>query len=703
MDGYRLMGFALKSRDPLEMSLETQREVIERFVRESGYSSQGAIAEDMTFRQWCEDLAEKGLMIENRPFSLRGNDALEELYDEIPTTLDEAKGFFFALMKAAQIGATVWEILAQIYIALKFGPLTSGMFLPDQATAAFKSENRFMRMVRTMPESIYHKFIYQVDHESGKDKRTGEGNVLTRKMGNSLFLFLWTSGKVSTESRPMDILGLDEVQGMTLEQIGKVKERISASMLKMLLLLSTANLPDLDIDFYYKRGTQKVFFTKCEACGGENDLSDPDKNFPGCIAYNTGQVDGGAPLNEYVYVCPDCGHYIPNTMHGRFVEQNPGADYRSMLFPQTISSTVTAREMITDWKMAVTGDQKKNYYNRKLARAYVDQDQVPVKMEHCDLCVQEGIRAGVKWEQSGRDTYMGIDQMGGFHAVIIKKRLSDGRQAVIHAEAIFSDDPWEKSGKLMNQYGVAVCVLEHLPNWDNAKAFANKFPGRVFIVTSYGEDQILWADTVSRSDRKTGDEERSRYTCSINQYKAMQTSLFRVKNQVCLFPKPEEKEQDVIDKGERKRIVLLRDWVFMHFTKTALIVETADDRAKTAAAKQRSKARDSRAYVAKLGVDPHFSYANMLCDVAWARSHGTSTFWFPEKSEQEKVMDKVQKNMPGLPPNIVQQMERPPAGDVCGVCEAFDKDASRCKERDLRVKADDPGCMFFIRDEYADG
>jgi hypothetical protein len=52
--------------------------------------------------------------------------------------------------------------------------------------------------------------------------------------------------------------------------------------------------------------------------------------------------------------------------------------------------------------------------------------------------------------------------------------------------------------------------------------------------------------------------------------------------------------------------------------------------------------------VKKIGIDLHFSYANLLCDVAWARAHGTNIFVIPEAPER-KVTDGVGPpvNMPG--------------------------------------------------------
>ena len=665
-------------------------------VYRAGYQGPGDFPEDMTFRQWCDDLAAKGLKIDGKPFSLEDRPALIPLYDAIPTTREEAKDVTLAVMKATQLGLTVWEILANIYMGLKWAPVTIGMFLPDQATAAYKSEHRFMRIVRSSRD-LLRKLTYRTNEE-GKEEKIGEGNVLTRVMGESLLLFLWTSGKVSTESRPMDIVTLDEVQEMTLEQIDKVQFRLGDSFIRLMLLLSTANMPDLDIDFWYKGGTQEVWHTRCPHCDALSDLSDPAGIFPAkSIGYNAGDIKE-APLNEYVWTCPECGGWIEDPQQGELIVTNPDALYRSFLLPRTISPRLTPRKMMELWSRAKTGDQKKSFYNRVLARPYINANQIPVTMALCMACVEEGTRAGVVWKTKARNTYMGIDQMGGFHAIIIKERLPDGRQATIHVEAVFIDptpddpdaSPWRRSAELMQQYGVAMCVVEQLPNVDAARSFCNRFPGRAFMAT-YAElkdDHMVWGDTVSRSDRKTDYSDRSRYTVTLNQYKCMQTSLFRIKDRHCLFPNPDLLEQDVVEDGVTKRIPILRDWVFHHFTKIALVVE------------ENEETRKLRPKVLKIGIDPHFSYANMLCDVAWARAHGTSTFFFPEQTQQEKAVDKVQQNMPGLPAHVAEQMATVPEGEVCGRCEACDQDTLRCRERGLIVKATDPGCMFFIADPY---
>ena len=645
---------------------------ISNFVVEAGYSKGGSIPEEMGFRDWCEELGRKGLKIDRKPFRLDNRPSLLPIYDAIPTTRAEAARRILTVQKATQLGLTVWEVLADLYMASKWGPVNIGMFMPDQATASFKSEHRFMPIVRSSPD-LYRDLTHRMEEDETLT-RIGEGNILTRAYRNSLLMFLWTSGKVSTESRPMDVVSLDEVQGMALDQIDKVMARTGDSEVAFTLLLSTAHLPELDINFWYKLGSQEVWHTECESCGALSDLSDPGEIFP---AKSIVHRDG-----EYRWCCPVCQETIADAQRGRYIVQNPGADpkHRSFLLPRTISPRITPGEMFEKYQRARTGDQRKSFFNRTLARPYIDPEQLPVTMSHCLACVEEGRRAGLKWETSGRETVMGIDQMGGWNAVIIKRRLPDGRQAVCHVEAIFDDDPFARCSELMRQFGVAVCVVEQLPNVNDARRFTNRHPGRVYMATSYKVDEmIVWGDDITRSDRKTAEEDRERYAVKINQYKAMQVALYRIRDRFCLFPDPALLEQQVLEEGVAKRIPIVTDWVFDHFTKTAIVVE------------QNEEERRPRARVLKIGIDPHYSFANMLCDVAWARNYGAGSFIMPDLKTPTAVSD-IQAQMPGLPDSVAAMMA-PPAPGTCGACRSFDN--GQCIERGFGVSERDPSCMLY--------
>jgi len=634
-----------------------------------------AIPDDMSFREWCEQLGRDGLKVDSFPFTLENRPSMWFIYDLVPTTIEEAREKVVVIMKCAQVGFTVMEMLACIYMALKFEPCKIGMFLPVRDLAAAKSTVRFMPIVRTVP--VAYERLVEEDASGGKQRKKGEGNVMIRQMGASNFYFLWTSGKATTESMPMDVLSFDEVQEMAIADMEKTRERLSASRIKFTLMGSTANWPDSDIHWWYKRGTQHQFHTRCPHCGESTVL---DEHFPQCIGYDDERSD-------YRYRCAHCSGWIDDPQAGEWIAKNPEARILSVHYPQFLSPTISPREIIESYHNA---DDMKNFFNRKLGKPYTDPSQVPVNLEMLNECARFGMAAGLVWKSRAKDTFMGIDQMGAFNVAIIKERMPDGRQAVVHLEYIYSDDPFARCDELMDLYGVQVCVVETLPNYNDAKRFAQRHLGRVFLA-HYGDikDEMLrWGDAprLDTSERRTDEEERDRYSVKLDQYKCMQVAMARFVKKLCLFPDPEGLVQEVLEKGMRKTIAVCKEYAFFHFTRTALVAEKDEEEKKF------------RRRVVKVGIDPHTSYANMLCDVAWARAHGTGTFILPQAPEAAPHIAAGATHravtVGPLGAKLAELMALPD-GDVCGRCSAFDPETSMCGEREVKVRATSPGCFMF--------
>ena len=660
-----------------------------RLEAHTGYKvAKEVIPDDMTFRQWCEKLGRDGLIVDGHKFTLDNRPSMHFIYDLVPTTIEEAREKVVVIMKCAQVGFTVMEMLACIYMALKFEPCKIGMYLPVKDLASAKSTIRFMPIVRTVPMA-YNRLVEET--VDGVSRNKGEGNVMIRQMGASNFYFLWTSGKATTESMPMDVLSFDEVQEMAIADMEKTRERLSASRIKFTLMGSTANWPDSDIHWWYKKGTAHQFHTHCPHCGESSVL---EEHFPTCIRYDDDRRD-------YRYVCPKCDGWIDDSQKGEWIARNPDARILSVHYPQTLSPTISPREIIESYHNA---DDMKNFFNRKLGKPYTDPSQVPVNLEMLNACAEAGKAAGLRWKDRAKHTFMGLDQMGSFIVAVIKERMPDGRQAVVHLEYIYikptkedpDASPWRRCDELMSQYGVDVCVVETLPNYDSAKSFARRHHGKVFLAgyADLKDDMLRWGDapTLDASDRRTDEDARDRFTVTLDQYKCMQVAMSRFVRKVCLFPDPAELVQDVLEKGMTRRAAVCKEYAFFHFTRTALVAEQDEEQKKF---KRR---------VVKVGIDPHTSYANMLCDVAWARSHGTSTFILPPEKEAAPHIVAGSKakavSVGPLGSRLAELMALPP-GEICGRCSAFDVERRKCQVLDLLTRADMPGCSMFVRAEEA--
>ena len=664
--------------------------VIARLEAMTGFSvnKREVIPSDMGFLEWCEKLGREGLKVDGHPFRLDNRKSLHEIYRQIPSTIEEAFGRTLVLQKGSQMGLTVYELLSDIYMAIKFAPCKVLMYLPDRSMASYKSSERFMPIVRTMPE--VHEMI-------GAEGTSGDGNKLTRVMPSigSNFLFLWTSGREggATESYPGDVLSIDECQGMTLEQIDRISERLSASRIKFKLVLSTPLWPEMDINAWYLLGDQRKFHTRC-GCHGGVVLTDVflqaaltgNGKIP--ITYNSGQYEG-AP-EDFVYYCPECKQYIPDPQEGEWIANNPTAKIISYHMSQILSPTVTARELIEAWGRSDSADRKQNFFCRKLGTPYSDPSQIPVNMEMLRQCVEEGLRLGVKWKKRAQHCVAGVDQMGSFSCVTVAERLPNGKMAVIHVEAIYAMDPWARLDEIMADYGVQICVVEQLPNIDSARQFAKRHEGKVFLITSYGdlEDLVVWGDTAfSKAEFKVAQEYRDRHTVRADQYRVMSWAFARLAEKYIVFPDPNLLIQEIRDAGVSKNAPVLHDMVFLHYTKTGLIIETDDEQRKT------------KRKVIKLTLDPHFSFSLMALCIGWFRAHGTTTFLLPEEPGKDPNVTKAERmNVPGLPKQIIALVQDLPPGEVCGKCHNYPFDAGTqgmCGERGFVVEAKDPGCPMF--------
>jgi len=674
--------------------------LISKLEEKTGYRvAKVGIEAGVTFRDWCEELGRKGMKVDGKPFKLDDRPAMAWIYDQVPSTEDEAYRLVLVLMKCAQVGFTVMEMLACIYLGLRFGPAIVGMFLPDMNLAGLKSTERFMPIVRSTPS--VHELMTQ-DAPDGSGRKQGEGNVNRRRIGEALFVFSWTSGRATTESVPMDVLSFDEVQEMTLEQMEKTIERLSASPLRFVLMGSTANWPDADIHHWYKRGSRRRFHTRCRTCCVAEPI---DEYFPQCFKFDEA-------TGVHRYTCR-AGHVIDDPQDGEWIAENPDADppvnldipkkdrplrIRSIHFPQMLSPTISPTEIWDAYRFA---ESMKNFFNRKLGKPYLDPSQVPVTLEHLREAERQGIAMGLQWESRGKGCFMGIDQMGNFNVVVIKRRLDDGRQALVHAELVYDADPFQRCSALMEAFGVYACVVEINPNYNDAKRFANRHPGRVFICDSFGkvaEGMIQWGDAMKldTSERRTSEDARDRYTLRMDQFKCMQVSMARFTHTdprtgapapLCLFPDAQGLVQDVVESGARQQKPVL-PIAWHHFTKTALVSEKDDETNKY------------KRVVKKIGIDPHFSYANMLCDVAWARAHGTTLFIMPEESSTMSAKldnDMARLDLSKVPSahaaRVVEIMTAPTVTGTCGTCTAYMD--GQCTERGFNVAARDTACDLY--------
>ena len=495
-----------------------------------------------------------------------------------------------------------------------------------------------------------------------------EGNVMTRHLAGSTLYFMWTGINITsntqrttmrTESTPLDLLVFDEVQGMTSSQIEKTKERMSASLLRASGMVSTARWPEADIHEHFLRTNQQYWHSDCR-CPDGVVLSE---EWPNCI----GQSDG-----RIFYLCPRCETEITDPQKGRYIAHADSIKRgNGFHFAQTLSRRISPASV---WQAWLESTDKQNFYNRKLGKPYSNPDEIPISLE---LLKRKAFNPDLSWANAGGENYMGVDHMGALSVVVVKQKAADGER-IIHLEWIEDLDPFKRTGQLMDEFNVRYCALENEPNYNEAFRFAKDFPGRVFVVEYSGGqiagEMLRWADR-SKQDpeaiRKTSDEARMQWSVRCDQYKFMSFSLGKIKDGVLRMPDPYAKPlmRDRLIKGHMVPSNIAELFT-SHLTKVALR-SIRDD-----------KQNKFKNLVEKVGSeDPHFTYANMCCDVAIARAYGTTRILTSEigremdkKEAQEATQDVYLKQIREAIPQV-GQIEQ----EVCGNCVNFKptKDGTR--------------------------
>jgi hypothetical protein len=516
------------------------------------------------------------------------------------------------LMTCSQYGKTVYLINRILHEAIKHWGEWLGYYFPDYLLAGEFSKNRFRTTVNGIPQ--LREYLGQEISETGR-KET-QDNVRARRFGMSIIYFLSVCGKTATEGFPMFGIFFDEVRRMMLTDIAKAEQRVTGRLNPIDLKASTAGTPDCDIDFYYQQSTQNEWISRCNCPDGVN----LPRSFPDCLGKSNGTTPSLAKYGDnHFYVCPRCSTVIDDPQNGDYVSMQPNREIAGYQLSKIVSPVYTAERLYQEY---IHAESIREFYNSGLGLPYIDKESQPIDLETLYAC-----ETYPRWEDRGDNCGMGIDSMGGYNVVTIKKRLDNGHHATVHLEIVVGDDPWERCGELMNRYD-CTCIADQKPNINEAVRFAKKFPGRVWLAYyNEGEDgeMVEWMDKV---DKKTTDpspkELKFKFMVRIHRFKAIEWSLERFVNRENSLP-PRRGLTQVLPKKDGRVILsagmklgipepcyVAQEVYYYHLQKIA-------KRTMTIRTKEGEDTGKRKMVWVNLGLDPHFVHANLYADLALMR------------------------------------------------------------------------------------
>ncbi|MBW2619104.1 MAG: phage terminase large subunit family protein, partial [Deltaproteobacteria bacterium] len=396
-------------------------------------------------------------LLDGRPFDLENHGYQAAMFQE-----DAPRQVF---KKGAQVGVTSVCMLKTIH-GLISGRYPQGVLylFPSRGDTLDFSRGRFAPLLNDNPHIASHV----QDTDAVNIKRIGEAMLYLRGAKSTGRVGGTKRSSSQLKSVPVDRIVFDESDEMAPAMIDLARERISHSEVKEEVYLSTPSIPDYGVDFLYQGSDQRVWMIRCEKCNHETCL---ELEFPDCLVES--------PDGRVIRVCVHCGQEV-HPRNGRWVAQYPdrSRDLVGWWISQLNSAYVDPALILSLYQNPPHGNLGE-VYNSKLGMAYVEAENRLSVQEVLGLCGDTGMAS-----QDRGPCFMGVDQGKDLHVVIGKRHPVKAGQ-IVHL-GVYKD--WEELDRLVKAFNVSRCVVDALPETRNARAFAERHRGKVFL-NYYNEHQ----------------------------------------------------------------------------------------------------------------------------------------------------------------------------------------------------------------------
>jgi hypothetical protein len=397
--------------------------------------------------KWAPDLP---VILDGNPFSFDRHEYLMEPYADTHPYQVHIKG--------AQLGITTLAMLRAFHAARYRGFKGILYVFPSRTDVLDFSRSRVSPLINDNPETL-GQWIRDTDSAG-------------LKQIHNCFLYLrGMQSTVGLKSIPVDAVFADELDEAKPTALDKAMERMSHSEFREVFLLSNPSIPDYSIHKAFLETDQRHWLLKCPSCNHYTDLLE---TFPECLIEET--------KGKVIRACEKCKSELDPAIGGWLAKRPSITDKRGYHYSQLFSQYVAPGEILHQYR---TTTNLQDFHNLKLGQAYVEaQNRLSVE-EVLACCGSKGIASSDPGPCS-----MGVDQGKDLHVVIGKPHSQKAGEIIyisVHKE-------WAELDALMKRFNVSRAVVDALPETRNARAFAERFKGRVFLsfYQEHRKGQYLW-------------------------------------------------------------------------------------------------------------------------------------------------------------------------------------------------------------------
>lgn len=369
-------------------------------------------------------------------------------------------------MKGTQCGWSEDEILHAMAL-IDQGRNVFWVF-PDQPL-----RNLFVkdRLDPTLHASQYYSDRVRAARMRLKKGRVESDEVALKQIGSASICLVGSNSESSFKSYSADDIIIDEYDKCHQRNLTMVPDRVAHSEYRTQWRVGNPTVSGFGIHALYKASDQKAWHVKCEYCGLWQEMN-WFKNVVREIEegrYELRDETGGV-------LCVKCDAPLDRLSQGEWVAQYPLRDASGYHVSQLFSGSAPIPEMWEAFRRGLVNEtEMMRFYNSVLGLPY-ESEGAKLSPALLNRCVDDYPQMS-----TAKNCYIGIDVGKELHYVV---RHESSR--VIRVGTVRD---FEQLDSLLDAFPGTV-VVDALPETRKAREFSSRFPGRVYLCTYVGTDQV---------------------------------------------------------------------------------------------------------------------------------------------------------------------------------------------------------------------
>ena len=290
-------------------------------------------------------------------------------------------------------------------------------------------------------------------------------SIEQKQIGESMIYFRGTWTKKSAIMVTADRLVHDEKDSSKLDVIADYQARLQHSKYRQIHTFSHPSLPETGVHSDWLLSDQKHWFVTCPSCNFQQYLNWDEKN-PKKMS-----VD----LERKIFVCTKCRKELPNhaRQNGEWIAKYPNKEWSGYWVSLLMASWISAKDIIEKFHNPNTTAEF--FYTKILGLPYADASSKLLRGSFFQNLTGKSY-APTKKERVviGIDTGLRLDYVVG-----------NEKGLFFHGDC----DDYRELDNLMVRWPRAIAVIDQGGDLIGSRAFAQKWPGRVFLCMLVGDKQ----------------------------------------------------------------------------------------------------------------------------------------------------------------------------------------------------------------------